>query len=206
MMKIQSTNEQICSYLKKQISDGTLVQGQQLNLNQIAEEFGVSITPVRDAVNLMIHSGFIDKVGGKMFVHKIPAEERRMLEKALVLQICTGYQLCLEMGLRNKLIKELEEILAGQQNSIDASHSQEEMIFDTTFVRCTGNIFLTRNVERDFEYYDDLMYLGFHIKYDEQKSKSRKEHKEMIDLVKEGRDDEFYHFMLKHYYDVIIEK
>ena len=54
-MKIQSTNEQICNFLKQQISDGTLVQGQQLNLNQIAESLGVSVTPVRDAVNLLIY-------------------------------------------------------------------------------------------------------------------------------------------------------
>lgn len=207
-MKIQSTNEQICNYLKEQISDGSLVQGQQLNLNQIAEEFGVSITPVRDAVNLMIHAGFIDKVGNKMFIHKIPEEERHMLEKALVLQICTGYQLCLEMDLRDKLIKELEEILSLQENNNDKeihAHSQEEMIFDTTFVRCTGNSFLTRNVEQNFEYYDDLMYIGFHIQYEKQKIKSMKEHKEIVALVKEGRDDEFYDMMTKHYLDVVID-
>ena len=84
-MKIQSTNEQICNYLKQQIADGTIQQGQQLNLNQIAELFGVSVTPVRDAVNLLIYEGFIDKVGNKMFIHKIPEEERSMLEQALAI-------------------------------------------------------------------------------------------------------------------------
>ncbi len=207
-MKIQSTNEQICNYLKEQISQGILKQGQQLNLNQIADAFGVSITPVRDAVNLMIHSGFIDKVGNKMFVHKIPEEERSMLEKALVTQICAGYDLCLEMGLREKLIKELESILALQESRGDnvSQPLREKLPFDTAFVRCTGNIFLTRNAERDYEYYDDMMYLGFHIQYKKQKIKSRNEHREILDIVKEGRDDELYAMMTKHYQDVIIDK
>lgn len=206
-MKIQSTNEQICNYLKEQISEGILKQGQQLNLNQIADTFGVSITPVRDAVNLMIHSGFIDKVGNKMFVHQIPEEERTMLEKALVTQICAGYRLCLEMGLREKLVKELEGILALQESRGDSvpHHLREKSPFDTAFVRCTGNIFLTRNVERDYEYYDDLMYIGFHIQYEKQKNKSRKEHREILALVKEGRDNELYEMMTKHYQDVIID-
>ena len=93
-MKIQSTTEQICTYLKQQISEGELVQGHQLNLNQIAESLGVSVTPVRDAVNLLIYEGFIDKVGNRMFIHKIPEEERRMLEEAMVAQICTGFKIC----------------------------------------------------------------------------------------------------------------
>ena len=207
-MKIQSTNEQICNYLKEQISEGILKQGQQLNLNQIAEAFGVSITPVRDAINLMIHAGFIDKVGNKMFVHQIPEEERSMLEKALVTQICAGYHLCLEMGLRERLIKELESILALQESRGDSvpHHLREKLPFDTAFVRCTGNVFLTRNAERDYEYYDDLMYLGFHIQYEKQKIKSRKEHREILAIVKEGRDDELYEMMTKHYQDVIIDK
>lgn len=207
-MKIQSTNEQICNYLKKQISEGVLEQGQQLNLNQIADAFGVSITPVRDAVNLMIHAGFIDKIGNKMFVHQIPEEERQMLEKALVVQFCTGYQLCLEMGLKEKLIKELEIILARQETLIelDPNQRQEKVPFDTAFVRCTGNIFLTRNVERDYEYYDDLMYIGFHIQYEKQKIKSLADHKKILALVKEGRDDEFYDIMTRHYQDVFIDK
>jgi DNA-binding GntR family transcriptional regulator len=207
-MKIQSTNEQICNYLKEQIAEGTLKQGQQLNLNQIAEAFGVSITPVRDAVNIMIHAGFIDKTGNKMFIHKIPERERHMLEKALVLQFCAGYQLCLEMGLRDKLIKELEMIIERQATfiEIDSTQRREKIPFDTAFVRCTGNTFLTRNAERDYEYYDDLMYIGFQIQYEKQKIKSLKEHKEILALVKEGRDDEFYDMMTRHYQDVIVEE
>lgn len=202
-MKIQSTNEQICNFLKQQISDGTLVQGQQLNLNQIAESLGVSVTPVRDAVNLLIYEGFIDKVGNKMFIHKIPEEERRMLEKALVTQICTGYQLCLEMGLRDELIKALEDVLDDQENTTE-NDRRAEMTFDTTFVRCTGNKFLIRNVVKDFEYYDDLMYIAYQIHSEKQRIKSLKEHKEIIDLIKEKRDDEFPAMMTKHYQDVVI--
>lgn len=203
-MKIQSTNEQICSFLKQQISDGTLVQGQQLNLNQIAEALGVSVTPVRDAVNLLIYEGFIDKVGNKMFIHKIPEEERRMLEQALVTQICTGFHLCIQMGIREELIKSLEKALENQEN-ISENDRRAEMTFDTTFVRCTGNKFLIRNVVKDFEYYDDLMYIAYQIHSEKQRVKSLQEHKEIIKLIREKRDDEFPEMMARHYQDIVVE-
>ena len=206
MMRIQSTNEQICNYLKQQIADGTLVQGQQLNLNQIADLFGVSVTPVRDAVNLLIYEGFIDKMGNKMFIHKIPTEERAMLEEALVSQICNGYRICLEKGLRDEVVATLEHILDHDGNG-DAEkrkgHSFDTS-FDTAIVRCTGNKFLIRNVEKDFEYYEDLMYIAYHIDVEKQRVKSYNEHKEMIELIKAHRDDEFCELMEKHYSNTII--
>lgn len=208
-MKIQSTNEQICNYLKQQIADGTLAQGQQLNLNQIADLFGVSVTPVRDAVNLLIYEGFIDKVGNKMFIHKIPAEERSMLEEALVTQFCTGYRICLDKGLREELVSTLEQILERQDNPADSDkrkgHSFDTS-FDTAIVRCTGNKFLIRNAEKDFEYYEDLMYIAYHIDVEKQRVKSYNEHKEMITLIKEHRDEEFCELMAKHYSDTIISE
>lgn len=208
-MKIQSTNEQICNYLKQQIADGTLVQGQQLNLNQIADLFGVSVTPVRDAVNLLIYEGFIDKMGNKMFIHKIPAEERAMLEEALVSQICNGYRICMEKGLRDEVVASLEKILARRDSNIEAekrvSHSFDTS-FDTAIVRCTGNKFLIHNVEKDFEYYEDLMYIAYHIDVEKQRVKSYNEHKEMVELIKAHRDDEFCELMAKHYSDTIISE
>jgi DNA-binding GntR family transcriptional regulator len=50
------------------------------------------------------------------------------------------------------------------------------------------------------------MYIGFQIQYEKQKIKSLKEHKEILALVKEGRDDEFYDMMTRHYQDVIVEE
>lgn len=208
-MKIQSTTEQICSYLKKQISEGNLQQGQQLNLNSIAEEMGVSVTPVRDAVNLLIYEGFIDKVGNKMFIHKIPEDERRMLDEALIAQICTGYELCIKMGLREKLLSELEACLKEQSlaeltDTTDRLHAK--VPFDTLFVSCTGNKFLTRNIVKDFEYYDDLMYIAYQVHNEKQRLKSLEEHRQLIQLVREERDDEFHDFMVMHYRDLAIDQ
>lgn len=193
--------------MKQQIADGTLIQGQQLNLNQIAELFGVSVTPVRDAVNLLIYEGFIDKVGNKMFIHKIPIEERSMLEEALVSELCNGYRICIEKGLRNELIATLENILERQDGTVEPDNRRGHSFdtsFDTAIVRCTGNKFLIRNAEKDFEYYEDLMYIAYHIDVEKQRVKSYNEHKEMIELMKNHRDDEFCELMAKHYRETII--
>ena len=185
------------------------MQGQQLNLNQIANLFGVSVTPVRDAVNLLIYEGFIDKMGNKMFIHKIPAEERTMLEEALVSQICNGYRICLEKGLRDEVVASLEHILDHRDGNIEAEkrngHSFDTS-FDTAIVRCTGNKFLIHNLEKYFEYYEDLMYIAYHIDVEKQRVKSYNEHREMIKLIKAHRDGEFCELMAKHYSDTIISE
>ena len=102
-----------------------------------------------------------------------------------------------------ELIKALEDVLDDQENTTE-NDRRAEMTFDTTFVRCTGNKFLIRNVVKDFEYYDDLMYIAYQIHSEKQRIKSLKEHKEIIDLIKEKRDDEFPAMMTKHYQDVVI--
>lgn len=206
-MKIQSTNEQIRAYLKQQISDGVLVQGQSLNLNHIAEDIGVSVTPVRDAVNLLIYEGLIDKIGNKMYIHKIPEDEKKMLEEALITQIYTAFKLCIRLGLREKLITDLENALELQKNfgvNDLRNRTRAEITFDTTFVHCTGNRFLIRNLEKDFEYYDDLMYIAYHIHGEKQRLKSMEEHQQMIDLIKAEKDDELYPLLVKHYEDLVI--
>ena len=206
-MKIQSTNEQIRAYLKQQIAEGVLVQGQPLNLNHIAEDIGVSVTPVRDAVNLLIYEGIINKNGNKMSIHKIPEDEKKMLDEALVMQMYTAFKLCISMGLREKLITELEAALELQKDhgSSDLhNHNRAEDTFDTTFVRCTGNRFLIQNLERNFEYYDDLMYIAYHIHGEKQRLKSIEEHQQMIDLIKAEKDEELLPLLKKHYSELII--
>ncbi|MGI5874221.1 MAG: GntR family transcriptional regulator [Bacillota bacterium] len=201
-IKIQSTNEQICSFLKQQIAEGTLEQGQQLNLNQIADALNVSVTPVRDAINLLIHEGFIDKMGNKMFIHAIPEEERSMLEEALIAQICAGYRICVETGKREELLNQLEEALKLEEESIDGE-IRANYTFDTVFVRCVGNKFLTQNIVKDFEYYDDLMYIANNIDSEKQRAKSAEEHREIIKLIREERDGDFEPLMRRHYRDVV---
>ena len=109
------------------------------------------------------------------------------------------------MGLRDKLIEELETILKNQEEAGDFDHTKDEFNFDTAFVRCTGNNFLYRNVVKDFEYHNDLMYIAYQIHREKQRTKSLAEHKAIIQLIKEKRDDEFRDMMMRHYQDVVID-
>ncbi|MBQ6811259.1 MAG: FCD domain-containing protein, partial [Firmicutes bacterium] len=101
----------------------------------------------------------------------------------------------------------LERILKQQEEAKTEKKGYSfDTSFDTAIVGCTENKFLIRNVEKDFEYYEDLMYLAYHIDVEKQIVKSRKEHEEMIRLIKEERDDEFCALMKVHYRDTIIKE
>lgn len=60
-LKNVSLSEQIYNLLKKQIIDGKINHGERLVIDKIANEIGVSSTPVRDALRLLVSSGFAEK-------------------------------------------------------------------------------------------------------------------------------------------------
>lgn len=55
-----SLGEQVADILRRRIVRGELTQGDRLTEEGVAEEFGVSRGPVRDAVSLLVHEGLVE--------------------------------------------------------------------------------------------------------------------------------------------------
>ncbi|QTL99454.1 FCD domain-containing protein [Iocasia frigidifontis] len=60
-LKNVSLSEQIYNALKEQIINGELKPGERLVIDKLASQIGVSSTPVRDALRLLISAGYAEK-------------------------------------------------------------------------------------------------------------------------------------------------
>ena len=61
-MNFKNRGEQVFETLKREILDLKLEPGRMVSENEICERFGVSRTPVRDALRLLQEQGFVETV------------------------------------------------------------------------------------------------------------------------------------------------
>ena len=59
MLNIKSLREQVYEYLRDEISNGNLLPGATININEISQQLGISKTPLRDAVIQLEIEGFV---------------------------------------------------------------------------------------------------------------------------------------------------
>ena len=84
----QSTRDIVYETLREAILSGDLVSGTQLKEAQLAKEFGVSKTPIREALQQLVHHGLADSELAKgVVVHSLTqAEIQDVVEMRLVLE------------------------------------------------------------------------------------------------------------------------
>jgi len=114
-------NEEICSILYKNIMLLNLKPGQMLNVNSLAEELGVSRSPVRDALIELSKEGLVDIFPQKgTYVSRIDferAEEERFLRESIEEKVIPLFiKYCEEMDflrLEGKITLQKEHFKAG---------------------------------------------------------------------------------------------
>lgn len=139
----QSLTEQIKSILIERIMDGTLNAGDRLKELQIAEEFGTSQAPVREAIRSLQALGYVEHiphVGAliKTFSHK-EIEEAHQVREAL-----EGHSLLLANVDLSQLIGELTLHLNTMKQSVEENDIQAftlaDNLFHRTIVRYSHNM------------------------------------------------------------------
>lgn len=60
MLNLTSLREQVYDFLRKEMLQGRLPQGSNIDLNKIAKELGISKTPLRDALIRLETEGFVE--------------------------------------------------------------------------------------------------------------------------------------------------
>jgi DNA-binding GntR family transcriptional regulator len=87
-----SAREKIYEQLKTGIFSGRLIPGERLAEERLAEEMGVSRTPVREALHKLEQDGLIEPMGGRGFC--IPRDSREEIEDLFEIRtVLEGYTL-----------------------------------------------------------------------------------------------------------------
>lgn len=79
LIKVSTVNKEVYEQLRLMISRGEIPPGQKLTIRKIAEKFGVSTMPVREAIRRLQAEGFLQMMDRSVVVRKRSLDEVRQI-------------------------------------------------------------------------------------------------------------------------------
>lgn len=130
-MKIEtSLSNQIYNIMKDRITNLELKLGQRININELAEEFGVSQTPIRDVLNKLAKDGLITIIPRRGY-HVVKPSVKDMEEIYDLRKMFEPY--ALEIGIKNININELKTLKQETENlQLEINKKKKRKRFDKT--------------------------------------------------------------------------
>ena len=148
---LPSLREQVGTWLRGALFTGDLVPGSTFSVPALAEQFGVSATPVREAVLDLVHQGLVVAVPRKGFLVVDPSAEwiaqsveiRRLLEVPTTCRIAESVTVEQLIPLRRKA----KQILAHARKGDLRGFVEVDYDFHQELTGLCGNPMLTELVE-----------------------------------------------------------
>ena len=204
MATILSVKEQTYQIIKEKILNQEYPAGARININELAEELGISNSPIREALSLLEQQGLVisNRSSGATvttFTHRDQYE----LSQMYLFWIVESYRFCCETNKLEKLIKRAEEVLETQKIYFKSKDYKECAYYANLFERC---IIETTGNKRMLAQYDSIFPVFFlgSIYFLEGKEEERRlglaQHEEILAAMKAGRHSDVIEILKKHYY------
>ena len=191
IVKRTSIKEQIYIALRNKIMNQEYQLGEKINMLALEQEFGVSNTPIREALTMLERDGLVEtrQNTGSRVVQFTPAFFKTVAEAVEAL-IIGGYFICLYNNKIPQLAAKLQETYDLQKESAGCDSAVEfakvTMNFDASFLDICGNEKLQSNFQDLF----DLFYLAILIDHQNNREQDRDnhlgEHEAILDAVRGG--------------------
>ncbi|WP_242965088.1 GntR family transcriptional regulator [Petroclostridium xylanilyticum] len=135
--------------LKKDITERTLIPGKKIVLRELSERYGISETPIKQALNRLITEGLVESIPRKgMKVKSIKWEEieelldiRFMIETYYIKQAIQIFKK--DSDIKEKFLKNLTEHKQIIENVADVNDYFQNYYLDQEFhqlfIKCSGN-------------------------------------------------------------------
>lgn len=116
-------SDQIYQVMKSEILSGSLVPGDRLSLEEFAQRFGVSVTPVRDALRLLAADGLVELLSRRgAFVTRPSWEDIEDVYQIREILECVAVDAVIQEG--PSAIRELQGLVEGMAaTNVGESHS-----------------------------------------------------------------------------------
>lgn len=196
---------QAYEYIKERILDGTFTFNRVYSETNLAQEIGISRTPVRDAIHLLYQEGLVDIIPSKGFsLHKLT--EQDVMETYEIRSAIEGYcarKLALEQDSKSarKLLLELHSSLEKLQTIFQADRdvelfADEDQNFHCLLVTHSGN-------EAFSDIFSQYMYrinkfACYSLSKEGRMEKTLEEHQEIFRAISQGDGQEAYDAVLRH--------
>lgn len=198
--------EQAYALIREKIMRQELPFGAKLNIADLAREFQISNSPIREAVSQLESDGLVECLPNAGFrVLNLDKKAFSTLTQAVQVLLIGCYDDCVRYGRLDTLTELLQQRLTIQKASFERviSHDYACRVidFDRSFVDACDNVMLTRMFSSRF---DLLLLYTLYVYYDseEQVRQNLREHEAILEAVCARRHSEVQRLIAEHYYKV----
>lgn len=196
-----SLTEQTYMLIINKIQNNDLTQGDRLNIEELAKEFNVSRTPVREAINRLIQEGFVEQVhnaGPRI----ITLSKQQILD--LIFTNATLFTGVLESlantNKKESIIAELSDIIEKQRKYLERDHIDKYFIyaieFHMIFINHCENLKLKQLTIQTQTQID--MFVLYYLKDTLNRQKSIEDHQELLNYFIKDDYVNLVAFMKEH--------
>ncbi|MDA8228293.1 MAG: GntR family transcriptional regulator [Desulfitobacterium hafniense] len=183
----KSKTDMVYTALREAIICGEVEPGERVVLSKIAQDMGVSVIPVREAVKQLEAEGLLELVNGEVTVSRL--SEKDFHELSSIRVVLEGYATYLSAKrVNNELLTALNELVIEMEKCIDKGEFRGYGIINSKFheslYSICGNDHLIKLIQ-SLTIRTDRARAVF--VYDKQRvSESLREHKEIITALTQG--------------------
>jgi DNA-binding GntR family transcriptional regulator len=180
--------ESVYEQLKMRILKGTLKPGTRLMEVELADDLGVSRTPVREAMRQLEKEGLVEiKPKRGAYVSNISVDD--MIDTLIVRKELEG--LCAELAakaINEELSEQLEGIMRQYTQAINNADTEEIIHYDEAFHRCVSEITGNRTLIETYTICQDRTLRFRYLYYEDFKryESMPAEHKAIADAIESG--------------------
>lgn len=204
LIKKISLRDQVYDYLKNGILNQDFKRGENINLDELCRKLGVSNTPIRESINLLVKEGLIEYKHNMGFYVIDPDKKtvNEMLQVVFFL-VVAAYRFCYRSGKMPAVLPKLEEQLKKQAGFLEAGDTLGFIDITHDFERCiiegVGNSMLVKEYDAKetlmafiSTYYSDNNLEALKAVYEQ--------HRKIYELMSEGKLEDAVVAMRAHYY------
>lgn len=197
----KSLSDQIYDILKLEILKSEIPFGSKLVNRTLQTRFGVSSSPVRDAINRLYQDGLISSIDNSG-ANVVDFDYEFFLEiNEILLHIMkTGIVLSTEKANNEEVAAILDKYIILQESNVDSDEFYKyDYKFHKTFIDFSSNSRLEKLFEEYNVLHEMLVRNSFYLKRPEMKQESIKTHKKISDAYKTGDYDSALKLTEEHY-------
>lgn len=206
ILKKITMKEQVYGLIKERILDQTYTFGEKINMLELAQELGVSNSPIREALSILESErlvSFVPNAGPSVI--RIDSKIFQEVQQTAKILLIGSYEQCLQQNLIPELICEMEKFLFLQKRLIDADPAESEhefarlsIEFDVSLIK----IFRNETLESLYSAFFNLLFLVVlydHQMFDTDRAANVLEHENILNAVKQGNADEVKRLIAAHF-------
>ena len=193
-IKKRNLDQEIYNRIIEKIVNAEYEQGQQIFINDLVEELGVSRTPVVQAVKMLNTDGvFVVTNTGKVFLPEFSKKQiadiyevRLLLEKYAIAQLCTGRKNKTHLEYLQRINHECCERL---ENNEIVEYRKKDLFLHRSLIELTDNqCLITSYIKVQNQFMVANYLLGTHGMHHQMQSIS--EHKKLLQAIENENEQE----------------